>query len=77
MDCGPVWLATITSAVPMFKPEMLFAIDINHSRLNIAQEIGAPHVVNNENNTAVGQLLAITNSLGVDLVIECIGLPIE
>ena len=75
VGCGPVGLATMTSAVAMIKPERLFAIDINENRLTHAKNIGATDLMHNGHGTAVNDILQLTDHVGVDLVIECIGTP--
>lgn len=76
IGCGPVGLATMISAVAMIKPERLFAIDINENRVNHAKHIGATDLIYNGRGDAVNDVIKLTDNLGVDLVIECIGTPI-
>ena len=49
---GPVGLATIMAATA-YKPSKLIAIDVDANRLNIAKSMGATHIIDNSNGTAV------------------------
>ena len=74
IGCGPVGLAALMTA-KFFSPSKIYAIDNNPHRLEAAKELGATHTVNNSENTAVDQVLDITDDVGVDVVIEAIGIP--
>jgi len=79
---GPVGLAALL-CTSMHKPKEVFAVDNNEHRLNICTEIGESsdfqdvkmHTVNNTGDDAIDQVLEITNGHGVDLAVECIGVP--
>lgn len=51
----------------------IFAIEPNHNRLAIATTMGANHVLNPREVDPVQQILAITDGLGVDVVLEMSG----
>ncbi|MYM58068.1 alcohol dehydrogenase catalytic domain-containing protein [Vibrio sp. OCN044] len=74
IGCGPVGLAALMTA-QFFSPSKIYAIDNNPHRLNAAKKLGATHTINNSENTAVDQILDITDGVGVDVVIEAIGIP--
>lgn len=74
IGCGPVGLAALMTA-KFFSPSEIYAIDNNPHRLETAKELGATHTLNNSENTAVQQILDMTDNVGVDVVIEAIGIP--
>lgn len=49
-------------------------VDINESRLALAKELGATHVINGASQDAVKEIQAITGE-GVQYSLECTGLP--
>ena len=49
------------------------SVDILDSRLKIAKQMGADHTINAQKNDPSETILKLTNGLGVDRVIECIG----
>jgi len=71
---GPVGLATIMAATA-FKPSQLIAIDVDQNRLNVARSLGATHVIDNSDGTAVDQVMKLTGRKGIQVVIEAIGTP--
>ena len=74
IGCGPVGLAALMTA-QLFSPSKIYAIDNNPHRLEAAKQLGATHTINNSENTAVQKILDITDDIGVDVVIEAIGIP--
>lgn len=74
VGCGPVGLAALMTA-KFYSPGRIFAIDNNQHRLDSSIELGATDAVNNSENTAVEQILEATDGIGVDVVIEAIGVP--
>ena len=74
IGCNPVGLAALMTA-KFFTPSKIYAIDNNQHRLNVAKELGATHIINNQDNTAVQEILEMTDDIGVDVVIEAIGIP--
>jgi len=73
---GPVGLACVLACAGMYKPSQLFIVDNNASRLRRGLEFGATHAINNSAGDAVDQIMEATDGVGVDLVVECIGLPV-
>ena len=74
IGCGPVGLAALMTS-KFFTPSEIYAIDNNPHRLEVAREMGATHTINNSEGTAVQQILDMTDDVGVDVVIEAIGIP--
>ncbi|KAF9027147.1 alcohol dehydrogenase GroES domain-containing protein [Hymenopellis radicata] len=70
---GPVGLgAVITSQ--LYSPSKLIVIDLDANRLKQAASLGATHTVVSGPD-AVQQVMEITGGLGVDTVIEAVGVP--
>ena len=74
VGCGPVGLAALMTA-NFYSPGRIYAIDNNPHRLEVAKELGATDMVSNKDGTAVEQILEETDGVGVDVVIEAIGVP--
>ncbi|GMG21297.1 unnamed protein product [Ambrosiozyma monospora] len=75
---GPIGLGALLS-LKTFKPAQIIAIDMNESRLKIAKSFGATTVINprKESVKKIVQKLTQKEEVkpGVDLAIECVGLP--
>ena len=74
IGCGPVGLAALMTS-KFFSPSEIYAIDTNPHRLEVAKELGATHAIDNSDGSAVQQILDMTDDVGVDVVIEAIGIP--
>jgi aryl-alcohol dehydrogenase len=70
---GSVGLAAVLAAVAG-ECTTVIAIDITQARLDKALELGATHAVNSAADDAVEQILGITDGMGVQYSVECIGL---
>jgi len=82
---GPVGLAALLSLVASDKKRTttsncdsknqrrIFAIDVNQHRLEQAKAMGATDIIDNTKGDAVEQILQLTNNVGVDFCVECIG----
>jgi len=76
VGCGPVGLATILNVVAAYNPKVIIACDLEESRLEIAREFGATHTVLSSNHKdGVQQIMQLTDGVGVDLAVECVGHP--
>ena len=53
------------------------AVDVIDSRLNIAEKMGADLTINATAEDPVEKILSLTDGLGVDRVIECVGSYVE
>lgn len=53
----------------------IVAIDIHDSRLELAKELGATHVINSKNEDVAARLNEITHGDGVDYVVNTTGIP--
>ncbi len=74
VGAGPVGLAVIMTA-RLFTPGRIIAIDLADTRLEKAREFGADVTVNNGTEDAVERVMALTDGLGADVVVEAVGLP--
>ena len=71
---GPVGLATLLMA-QLYSPAEIFVIGQNETRLEAARSFGASQIVNSLDGKAVEQVMALTRGDGVDVAIECVGIP--
>jgi threonine dehydrogenase-like Zn-dependent dehydrogenase len=73
--CGPVGQFAITSAFIMGAGQV-FAVDKDESRLEMARTQGA-QVINYDEEDPVGTIFELTGGIGVDRVIEAVGVDAE
>jgi threonine dehydrogenase-like Zn-dependent dehydrogenase len=73
--CGPVGQFAITSAFIMGAGQV-FAVDKDESRLEMARAQGA-QVINYNEEDPVGTIFELTGGIGVDRVIEAVGVDAE
>jgi alcohol dehydrogenase len=71
---GPIALAAIMTA-KLFTPGHNVALDIDDARLECAREFGADVTINNSSNTALAEVMELTDGLGADVAIEAVGIP--
>jgi threonine dehydrogenase-like Zn-dependent dehydrogenase len=74
IGCGMVGLGALASAV--HRGARTIAIDLDPSKLDIAQKIGANHVIQPNLNNLHDALMDITGGDGPDVIIEAVGSPI-
>lgn len=75
MGCGNIGLLAIQWA-KIFGAKKVYAIDIDDSKLEIAEEVGADVLINSLESPAHEQVEWHTNGKGVDVAIESAGSPI-
>jgi len=51
----------------------VYVADVDETRLKLAQELGADHVIHGSGGTLVEETLRLTEGSGVDLVLEAVG----
>ena len=51
----------------------VIAVDIHESRLDLAKQLGATHVINSKNENAQEQILALTSGRGVNYSVDTTG----
>ena len=71
---GSVGLAAVMAA-KVAGCTTIVAVDLNKSRLELAQELGATHTVNGKETNPVEAIQEITGGEGVQYSLECTGLP--
>ncbi|MDX5337788.1 MAG: zinc-binding alcohol dehydrogenase family protein [Cyclobacteriaceae bacterium] len=74
MGCGIVGLGAVASAVN--RGAEVIAIDIDDSKLEIAQKIGVNHVLNPSQEDLHESLQRMTQGDGPDVIIEAVGSPV-
>lgn len=72
---GPIGLAALLTA-QFYSPAEIIAIDIDANRLEISRKLGATHIINNSDNSAVEKVMALTSGRGVDVAIEALGMAV-
>jgi alcohol dehydrogenase len=73
VGAGPIGLAAIMTA-KLFTPGHIVAIDIDDARLECAREFGADVTLNNSSDTALAEVMELTDGLGADVAIEAVGI---
>jgi len=71
--CGGVGLGAIAGAA--HRGARTIAIDVDGSKLALAQAAGATDVIHSQRDDLHARLIEITNGAGPDVIIEAIGLP--
>ncbi len=74
IGAGPVGLAAIMTA-KLYGPGRIVAIDLADSRLTSAREFGADETINGSSGDVAGRIMAMTDGLGADVVMEAVGVP--
>ncbi len=73
--CGPIGVMSIAVS-RICGATKIIATEINEYRLQLAKKIGADVVINPKKDRVVKKVLAETNGLGVDVVLEMSGSPV-
>ncbi|MBI9049172.1 MAG: alcohol dehydrogenase catalytic domain-containing protein [Anaerolineaceae bacterium] len=73
LGAGKLGLSILDVLCHSVSPGMTIITDMQPFRLDIAKQIGAEHVINIEEQDPVAEIMALTNGLGVDCVIEAVG----
>lgn len=71
---GPIGLSSILTA-GLYGASRIIAIDLDDNRLEQARSFGATDVVNSGSSSAMADVFAMTDGLGVDVAIEAVGIP--
>ncbi|EEA01906.1 Alcohol dehydrogenase GroES domain protein [Burkholderia sp. H160] len=74
VGAGPIGLAALLTA-QFYSPAQIIMIDPDANRLEVAQRFGATAGIDNAHTDAVAEVLKLTESTGVDCVIEAVGIP--
>lgn len=70
---GGIGLSALMAA-SLYEPEMLIAIDIEDSKLELAKQLGATHIINSAEVEPIKEVMKLTNGKGLDYVVEAAGL---
>ena len=73
IGCGTVGLGAIAAAA--WRGATAIAIDLGEEKLTLAKQAGAHHAINSAQQDVHEELLAVTNGLGPDVIIEAVGAP--
>ncbi|MEZ5170464.1 MAG: Zn-dependent alcohol dehydrogenase [Acidimicrobiia bacterium] len=74
LGCGGVGLNTIQGAVHA-GADRVIGIDMLDTKLAMAEEFGATHIINPRHGDATEQVMELTDGRGADVAFEVIGLP--
>jgi alcohol dehydrogenase len=74
VGAGPIGLAALLTA-QFYSPAQIIMIDPDANRLEVAQRFGATACIDNGHADALAQVQKLTDSVGVDCVIEAVGIP--
>src|SRR5215210_861207 len=73
VGAGPVGMAALLTA-QFYSPAIIYMIDIDENRLDLAKKFGATHTINSGKEDAVQRIMSETKD-GVDVSIEAVGIP--
>lgn len=73
VGAGPVGMAALLTA-QFYSPAIIYMIDVDQNRLDLAKKLGATHIINSAKEDAVKRILSETKD-GVDVSIEAVGVP--
>ena len=71
--CGAIGLGAVAAA--SFRGANTIAVDIDSTKLALAQRAGARHAINSREEDVAGRMADLTGGDGPDVVIEAVGLP--
>jgi alcohol dehydrogenase len=74
VGAGPIGLATLMTA-RFYSPSRIIMIDVDDNRLEVARRFGATDTINSASEDAAQKVMALTGGIGVDTVVEAVGLP--
>jgi alcohol dehydrogenase len=74
VGAGPVGMAALLTA-RLYSPLLVVMVDLDEARLATARQLGAHATVNSSAHDVRQQLMALTEGLGFDSVIEAVGIP--
>jgi S-(hydroxymethyl)glutathione dehydrogenase/alcohol dehydrogenase len=72
--CGGVGLNAIQGA-RIAGATVVVAVDLSAHKLELAKTLGATHCIKGDEEDAVKKIHEITGGLGVDVAVECVGIP--
>lgn len=72
--CGGVGLNAVQGA-RIAGAATVMAVDLSPRKLELARKLGATHCINGGDEDAVARIIEITDGLGADVALECVGIP--
>lgn len=72
LGCGGVGLSAVMGA-KIAGCTTIIAVDLNQSRLEMAKELGATHIINGKDTDIQDEMLAITDGYGVEYAVDASG----
>jgi L-galactonate 5-dehydrogenase len=73
IGCGTIGIGALCASIR--KGSRVIALDIDDTKLDIAKEFGASHLINSSRENALARVMEITSHEGVNVVIEAVGNP--
>ncbi len=73
IGCGTVGLGVIAAGVS--KRATVIALDLDDAKLALAKQVGAQYAIHSGNQSVHEELLALTDGLGPDVIVEAVGVP--
>ncbi|WFQ81281.1 zinc-dependent alcohol dehydrogenase family protein [Xenorhabdus sp. SF857] len=74
IGAGPVGLSALLAS-QFYSPAHIIMIDTDDNRLSVARQLGANTVINPAKQNVVEAINKLTDGIGVDVAIECVGIP--
>jgi alcohol dehydrogenase len=74
VGAGPIGLAALLTS-QFYSPAEIIMVDIDKSRLEMAQRLGATTIIDNGDGNAAEKIMKMTAGRGVDTAIEAVGVP--
>lgn len=74
VGAGPIGLGVLLTA-QFYSPLKTIIIDTDDNRLELAKKLGADYTINSKKEDPTKKVLSYTDQLGVDTVIEAVGIP--
>ncbi|MDC9613999.1 zinc-dependent alcohol dehydrogenase family protein [Xenorhabdus khoisanae] len=74
IGAGPVGLSALLAS-QFYSPAHIIMIDTDDNRLSVARQFGANTVINPTKQNVVEIINKLTDGIGVDVAIECVGIP--
>ncbi len=74
VGAGPIGMAALLTA-QFYAPARIIMVDTDRNRLGVARQFGATDTVDASEGRAVEEIRAMTGGSGVDVAVECVGVP--
>lgn len=74
VGAGPIGMASLLTA-QFYAPARIIMVDTDRNRLGVARQFGATDTVDASEGRAVEEIRAMTGGSGVDVAVECVGVP--